>query len=282
VAAEIPALDAGKITTGQIALARGGTGADLSATGGANQIVKQSSAGGVFTVAALVAAEIPSLDASKITTGQIALARGGTNADLSTTGGTGQVLKQTSSGGAVSVAALIAADIPALDTSKITTGVFGTGFLGTGTANATTFLRGDGTWAAPSANSDITTYLNSNAGTLNPGTPVYLSSADHFDKAQANAIGTAVVLGLTIASVTTGSAGTVRLSGTLTLTTGQWDAITGQTGGLTAGARYFLDPTTAGKLTTSVTDSTGNFLSRVGQATDTTTMVIETQDPLGL
>lgn len=49
------------ITAGQLALARGGTGADLSATGGANHIVKQSSVGGNFSVSALIASDIPAL-----------------------------------------------------------------------------------------------------------------------------------------------------------------------------------------------------------------------------
>jgi len=69
------ALAASQITSGALALARGGTGADLSATGGANQVLKQASAGGVVTVAALVAADIPSLDTAKITTGTFADAR---------------------------------------------------------------------------------------------------------------------------------------------------------------------------------------------------------------
>lgn len=59
VTADIPSLDASKITTGQLALARGGTGADLSGTGGANKIVKQSSAGAALTVAALGAGDVP-------------------------------------------------------------------------------------------------------------------------------------------------------------------------------------------------------------------------------
>ena len=42
-----------------------------------------------------------------------------------------------------------AARIPDLDAAKITTGTVGTARLGSGTANATTFLRGDQTWAHP-------------------------------------------------------------------------------------------------------------------------------------
>jgi len=40
--------------------------------------------------------------------------------------------------------------------------------------------------------------------------------------------------------------------GELTLTTAQWDAITGGSGGLTAGLNYYLSSTTAGRISTSV------------------------------
>lgn len=50
-------LDDSDAVTGTLGLANGGTNADLSATGGSNQIVKQTSVGGAFTVATQAMAE---------------------------------------------------------------------------------------------------------------------------------------------------------------------------------------------------------------------------------
>jgi hypothetical protein len=68
-AADLPSHthSASDIIAGQLGLARGGTNADLSATGGANRVVMQESAGAAFTVRALLAVDIPSLTLSKIT-----------------------------------------------------------------------------------------------------------------------------------------------------------------------------------------------------------------------
>lgn len=48
-------------SSGQIPLARGGTGADLSATGGSGQFLKQSSAGGTITVGTIASGDLPPL-----------------------------------------------------------------------------------------------------------------------------------------------------------------------------------------------------------------------------
>lgn len=119
-------------SSGQVPLARGGTGADLSATGGAGQFVRQNSAGGVLTVSAIAAGDLPNHSAALLTSGTLALARGGVGADLSATGGTGQFLKQTSSGGAVTVATIAAGDLPNHSTSLLTSGQLALARGGTG------------------------------------------------------------------------------------------------------------------------------------------------------
>lgn len=55
---QIPSLPASQITSGTLAVAVGGTGANLSATGGASQVLKQTSVGGVITVAQLAFTDI--------------------------------------------------------------------------------------------------------------------------------------------------------------------------------------------------------------------------------
>jgi hypothetical protein len=50
---------------------------------------------------------------------------------------------------------LAASDIPSLDANKITTGTMATARLGSGTANSTTFLRGDQTYAVPAGKTSL-------------------------------------------------------------------------------------------------------------------------------
>ncbi|GAI93102.1 unnamed protein product, partial [marine sediment metagenome] len=89
--AGVPNLDASKITSGTFGIARGGTGLSTIALGGilyasaldvlsrlaptaANQVLR-STAANALQFAALLAADIPNLDAAKITSGVFNLAR---------------------------------------------------------------------------------------------------------------------------------------------------------------------------------------------------------------
>lgn len=117
--------------------------------------------------------------------------------------------------------------------------------------------------------------VNANAGPLAIGTPVYISGNGAIDKAEANAASTSVVIGLVSdLSIAPTLAGYVAVSGVLTATTPQWDTITGQTGGLTPGASYFLSPYVPGMLTTILANVVGQYVAPIGVALSTTKMKV--------
>lgn len=124
----------------------------------------------------------------------------------------------------------------------------------------------------PNLNTPGSTLANEETGAVLLGTPVYSSSAVGFKKANGNAVGTSDCLGLMFADTASGAQGIVATSGEVTGTTAQWDAVTGQTGGLTFNATYFLDISTAGKLTS--TPPASGFLCPVGKAVSATKMVV--------
>lgn len=138
VAADIPNLPASIITSGTLALAQGGTNADLSATGGATFVLAQDGSH-VVSARALIAADIPNLAASKITSGALALARGGTAVDLSATGSATAFLAQDGSH-VVSARSLVTGDLPSgtVTGSSLTSGNFITG-AGTSAVQDSTF-----------------------------------------------------------------------------------------------------------------------------------------------
>ncbi len=74
------------------------------------------------TFRALVDADIPNLDTSKLTTGLMALARGGTHTDTSATGGANQFWKQLTAGGDITVAGITSADLTTALTTPPTIG----------------------------------------------------------------------------------------------------------------------------------------------------------------
>lgn len=100
---------ASEINSGTLALANGGTNADLSASGSATAVLAQD-ASHVVSARALIAADIPNLAASKITSGQLATARGGTGVDLSASGSATAFLAEDASQ-IISARSIISADI---------------------------------------------------------------------------------------------------------------------------------------------------------------------------
>lgn len=120
---------------------------------------------------------------------------------------------------------------------------------------------------------------NGEVGSIVIGTPVYISGAGQVKKAKADASGTKEVIGLVKdASISASETGTILINGVLTATTGQWDTVTGGTGGLTPNAIYFLDPSTAGKLTTTAPSTVGQYVVRIGVAISTTAMKVEPEE----
>lgn len=116
---------------------------------------------------------------------------------------------------------------------------------------------------------------NANAGSIVIGTPVYISASGSVDKARTNAGSTSLAVGLVAdTTIATTATGNITVAGVLTATTGQWDAVTGQTGGLTAGSRYFISAATAGALTTTAPTTAGQFVAAVGIALSTTKMKV--------
>lgn len=123
--------------------------------------------------------------------------------------------------------------------------------------------------------------FNSEVVPLVPGNAVYISGSGSVAPAQANALSTAGVLGIANAIVAPSGTGGIVVAGPLILTTAQWDAVvTGESGGLTTGTLYFLDPAAAGKLTATAPSTPGQVLMLVGRAMSPTTLIIAINPPV--
>lgn len=118
----------------------------------------------------------------------------------------------------------------------------------------------------------ISALTNNESTTVAIANAVYVDSTGTFRKANANSASTSSPVGLAKAAIGAATVGAIATSGEVTATTGEWDLVTGQSGGLTPNAIYFLDNVTAGKLTSTVPGS--GYLTQVGQAISATKMVV--------
>jgi hypothetical protein len=110
---------------------------------------------------------------------------------------------------------------------------------------------------------------------VDPGTPVTTDpSGGDIIFSRANAGGTANVAGLASSAGEAPGNVNVQYGGPLTLTTEQWDARTGGSGGLTPGDVYYLSAATAGLLTTTPPVNP-NYITPIGFALSATTMQLQ-------
>ena len=122
---------------------------------------------------------------------------------------------------------------------------------------------------------DVIERLNGSGTTAVIGNPIYAHSAVDARRAFATGIATAKVIGICVStSVANGSAMLIQTSGVVQATTTQWDTVTGDSGGLTAGSYYYLG-TSVGSLTKTAPQTLGQVVAQVGKALSTTELLLE-------
>ena len=114
------------------------------------------------------------------------------------------------------------------------------------------------------------------------GTPLAfsISTAGEVVPARANSVNTAYCCGLAATAGSTGHRLHAQFAGPLTLTAAEWDALTGDSGGLTPGVPYYVSQGTAGKLTK--TAPVSGLKAPVGIAENATTLLIQISYPTTL
>jgi hypothetical protein len=84
-----------------------------------------------------------------------------------------------------------------------------------------------------------------------------------------------------VVSAINGSQVTAQNTGVVALTTSQWDAIAGTSGGLSPLTVYYLSPTTFGFLVAAPPAAPGTFVARVGIAVSPTELLVLLSYPIG-
>lgn len=140
-------------------------------------------------------------------------------------------------------------------------------------------LQSGDTLDAPQSGGDVVSLTNDEAGPVVICTAVYIDAVTGFKKAKADASATADAIGLVAKSpnISNGASGEVMVNGVMKATTAQWDAVTGQVGGLTFNEAYFLSPATAGLITVTEPSTVGQYVVYLGRAISTVEMMINVE-----
>jgi len=120
-------------------------------------------------------------------------------------------------------------------------------------------------------------FTNTSGSSIPAGTPVYVVGTTVHLSDQGGGDSTSWVQGLVTATVAGNASGRIQFSGLLTLTTAEWDAVAGTTGGLTPNAKLWFHTTVAGKLTgtlPNISSTINKYLISIGRAQSATTLEI--------
>ena len=119
---------------------------------------------------------------------------------------------------------------------------------------------------------------NGEVGAITMAQPVYVSASGTVKLAKADALASAHAYALCYeASVPAGNLGYFQVSGQIELA--DWTAIAG-TATLVPNAYYFLDPSSAGKITVTAPSTVGQVVTVIGMALSTTLLDINTEKPI--
>ena len=130
-------------------------------------------------------------------------------------------------------------------------------------------------------NSPVILTNGESSATAAPGMPVYASGNDVFRLGIATSLAASSIIGIAASSIAHGAQGSVIPNGNnFAQATGLWDAITGQSGGLTRGSYYFVSGGAAGHLTITAPTTLTQCVSVVGLALSTTELVVAITPPI--
>jgi hypothetical protein len=128
---------------------------------------------------------------------------------------------------------------------------------------------------------DTVTKQNNTGDTLIVLTPVYVTG-NNAVSAQADAQPTTRVAGFVAEESLDSTPVEIQISGLLTAITATWDLVTDETGGLTAGAQYYLSADNLGEITANAPTVFGDFVAPVGFALSETEFEIGIGAPIKL
>lgn len=128
--------------------------------------------------------------------------------------------------------------------------------------------------------SDPFTQINGDVAPVVAGMPVAQPTTSLRRAVAGSGAALATVIGIVVVGAAMTLPARALPQGVLTLPTAAWDAVTGGSGGLTPGARYYLDPSTLGGITTTPPSTSGQYLVVLGSAISTTTMLVNIEPPI--